>query len=75
MLEERCGRVSLGADGAKGLRQMREIGARTIAQDEQSCIVFGMPREAIAQNAAEYIKSLSEIAETMLSLARKSAAT
>ena len=62
--------TGMGADGAKGLLQMRENGAPTIAQDEQSCIVFGMPKEAIALNAATYVKPLSKIAETMLNLVK-----
>ena len=39
--------TGMGADGAKGMLKMKEAGARTIAQDEQSCVVFGMPKEAI----------------------------
>jgi two-component system chemotaxis response regulator CheB len=61
--------TGMGADGAKGLRLMRDNGAPTIAQDEQSCVVFGMPKEAITQGAATYVKSLTEIAGTMLNLA------
>ena len=67
--------TGMGADGAKGLLQMRENGAPTIAQDEQSCIVFGMPKEAIAQDAATHVKPLSEIAGTMLALLNKATAT
>ena len=62
--------TGMGADGSKGLRQMRENGAPTIAQDEQSCVVFGMPKEAIALDAATHIKPLSEIADTMLDLVK-----
>jgi two-component system, chemotaxis family, protein-glutamate methylesterase/glutaminase len=54
--------TGMGADGAKGLLQMREAGAHTIAQDEASCVVFGMPREAIKLNAAAEILPLDEIA-------------
>lgn len=53
--------TGMGADGAKGLLQMRQAGARTVAQDEKSCIVFGMPKEAIKLNAAEHILPLSQI--------------
>jgi len=67
--------TGMGADGAKGLLQMRQSGAPTVAQDEQSCVVFGMPKEAIAQNAALYVKPLSDIAETMLVLARRNSST
>ncbi|NEX60794.1 protein-glutamate methylesterase/protein-glutamine glutaminase [Noviherbaspirillum galbum] len=53
--------TGMGTDGARGLLEMRHNGARTVAQDEQSCIVFGMPREAIDLGAAETIASLSSI--------------
>ena len=39
--------TGMGDDGARGLKEMRNAGAHTIAQDEQSCVVFGMPKEAI----------------------------
>lgn len=67
--------TGMGADGAKGLLQMRENGAPTIAQDEKSCVVFGMPKEAIAQGAAAEIKPLTEIAERMLALVKKTTAS
>jgi len=54
--------TGMGGDGAKGLLQMKEAGAHTIAQDEKSCIVFGMPKEAIKLNAAEKILPLNQIA-------------
>ncbi len=53
--------TGMGADGAKGLLAMHERGAHTIAQDEQSCIVFGMPKEAIKLGAADEIRPLHEI--------------
>jgi len=52
------------------LLAMRKSGARTLAQDEASCVVFGMPKEAIALDAAEEILPLSSIAERMLCLGR-----
>lgn len=58
--------TGMGADGAKGLLKMHEAGARTIAQDENSCIVFGMPKEAIQLGAADEIVPLSDVAEAML---------
>ncbi|MBI9016920.1 MAG: chemotaxis response regulator protein-glutamate methylesterase [Phycisphaerae bacterium] len=61
--------TGMGADGAEGLLEMRQNGARTIAQDEKSSVVFGMPKEAITLGAAEKIVSLSDIAKTMLNLA------
>jgi two-component system chemotaxis response regulator CheB len=57
--------TGMGADGAKGLLAMREKGARTIAQDEASCVVFGMPKEAIALGAAELVVPLSEVASSL----------
>jgi two-component system chemotaxis response regulator CheB len=51
----------MGADGAEGMLKMREAGARTIAQDEQSCVVFGMPKEAIKLGGAEKVGPLADI--------------
>ena len=53
--------TGMGADGADGLLHMREAGADTLAQDEASCVVFGMPREAILRNAAAHVESLDRI--------------
>lgn len=53
--------TGMGDDGARGLLEMRQAGARTIAQDEASCIVFGMPKEAISLGAAKEILSLTQI--------------
>jgi two-component system chemotaxis response regulator CheB len=61
--------TGMGADGAKGLLSMRQAGARTIAQDEQSCVVFGMPMEAIKCGAAERVVPLTDVARTLLQLA------
>lgn len=58
--------TGMGKDGAQGLLNMRQAGAATIAQDERSCIVFGMPKEAIDIGAAQVIKPLNQIAQTML---------
>jgi two-component system chemotaxis response regulator CheB len=55
-----------GDDGAKGLLEMKKVGASTIAQDEESCVVFGMPKEAIALGAADRIVSLAEIAREIV---------
>ena len=62
--------TGMGDDGATGLFNMRQTGAHTIAQDEQSCVVFGMPKEAIARGGAERIVSLNKVAETLINLAR-----
>ncbi len=57
--------TGMGDDGAKGLLNMKNGGADTIAQDEESCVVFGMPKEAIKLGAANKIVSLSEIPYTI----------
>jgi two-component system chemotaxis response regulator CheB len=58
--------TGMGDDGARGLLNMRDAGARTIAQDEQSCVVFGMPKEAIACGGAEQIVPLDRIASCLI---------
>ena len=60
--------TGMGSDGAAGLALMKDAGARTIAQDEQSCVVFGMPKEAIATGAVDKVVSLSRIAQTALNM-------
>jgi two-component system chemotaxis response regulator CheB len=61
--------TGMGGDGAQGLLRMRQVGAHTIAQDEASCVVFGMPREAIRIGAAEAVHPLPGIAGAMLAAA------
>jgi two-component system chemotaxis response regulator CheB len=56
-------------DGARGLLEMREAGAMTVAQDEASCIVFGMPKEAIRRGAAKFVHPLDRIAPSLLAWA------
>lgn len=58
--------TGMGNDGAEGLLTMRQNGAHTVAQNEASCVVFGMPKEAIERNAAEKIVALDDVAKTML---------
>jgi len=58
--------TGMGADGAQGLLRMKERGAKTIAQDEESCVVYGMPREAAKLGAANSILPLSTIASAIL---------
>lgn len=58
--------TGMGKDGAAGLLAMRQAGAHTLAQDEASCVVFGMPREAIALGAAAEVVSLWEMSERIL---------
>jgi len=66
--------TGMGDDGADGLLEMKQADAFTIAQDEASCVVFGMPREAILRGAAEEVLPLSKISAAILrnSFPRKS---
>jgi two-component system chemotaxis response regulator CheB len=60
--------TGMGADGAAGLLQMKEAGAGTIAQDEKSCVVFGMPKEAIKLGAVGKVAGIHSIARTALEM-------
>jgi two-component system chemotaxis response regulator CheB len=62
----------MGGDGAGGMLNMRQNGAFTIAQDEASCIVYGMPKEAADRGAAVKVVSLEKVAETMIHAALRS---
>jgi len=55
----------MGDDGARGMREMHDAGARTLAQDEDSCVVFGMPKEAIARGGVDLVMPLEEIVKTL----------
>lgn len=57
--------TGMGDDGARGLREMRDQGARTIAQDEESCVVYGMPKEAVKLGAADEVIPLSRISASI----------
>ena len=63
--------TGMGGDGAKGLLAMREAGARTMAQDEASCVVFGMPRVAWELGAAERLVPLNKISDVVLNWLNK----
>lgn len=63
--------TGMGDDGAKGLLEMKQAGAKTIAQDEKTCVVFGMPKEAISLGAADKIVSLELIAQATMALSLK----
>jgi two-component system chemotaxis response regulator CheB len=67
--------TGMGDDGARGLLEMRQAGARTAAQDESSCVVFGMPREAIKLGAAAQVLSLDEVSGWIDSLCSSRVAT
>jgi two-component system, chemotaxis family, protein-glutamate methylesterase/glutaminase len=61
--------TGMGADGATAMREMRARGAHNLVQDEASCVVFGMPREAIAVGAASEVLPLGSIAQRLVALA------
>ena len=57
----------MGKDGAAGMLAMKRAGAWTLAQDQASCVVYGMPREAVALRAVEEVAPLSEIGVRLMS--------
>lgn len=66
--------TGMGKDGAKGMLELRNLGVRTIAQDEETSVVFGMPKEAINIGGAEFVEPIGNIAEriTLLTNQKKS---
>lgn len=64
--------TGMGADGASAMREMKDAGSYNYVQDEASCIVFGMPREAIAHGAADEVLPLTQIAPALLTKLRAS---
>ena len=70
-----CLLTGMGRDGAQGLLAIRRAGGMTLAQDEESCVVFGMPREAIQLKAACSVLPLEEMAPSLLELARPAGVT
>jgi two-component system chemotaxis response regulator CheB len=67
--------TGMGEDGAAGLLEMRQRGAFTLAQDEASCIVFGMPKKAIERGAVQEVVPLSAMADAVLRSVRRSASS
>src|SRR5688572_5903968 len=65
--------TGMGADGARAMRAMRDAGAYNLCQDEATCVVFGMPREAIAHGAAHEVLPLAQIAPHLLERLRATA--
>jgi two-component system chemotaxis response regulator CheB len=63
--------TGMGSDGARGLLAMRQAGARTCAQDEESCVIFGMPKEAIRIGAAEATVPLDQIPTHILTVSKR----
>lgn len=66
--------TGMGKDGAQGMLRMRQAGARTLGQDEASCVVYGMPREAFLVGAVEEVVSLDNMARQTLAAVSKSVA-
>lgn len=64
--------TGMGGDGAKAMKEMRDAGSYNYAQDEATCVVFGMPREAILAGAANEVLPLGEIAPSLLARLRES---
>jgi two-component system chemotaxis response regulator CheB len=62
--------TGMGDDGAAGMKELHDLGVKTVAQDESSCIVYGMPKEAVALGAVDFIERLEEIPRRILELAR-----
>ncbi|RLA85524.1 MAG: chemotaxis response regulator protein-glutamate methylesterase, partial [Deltaproteobacteria bacterium] len=63
--------TGMGSDGARGLLEMKRAGARTIAQDESTSVIFGMPREAIKLGAADEVVPLQDIPSRILAILRE----
>jgi len=63
--------TGMGADGAKGMLNMHNLGAMTVAQDEKSCVVFGMPKVAIEKGGVDYILPIEKIAQKTIDLVKK----
>lgn len=67
--------TGMGDDGAKGLLEMRGAGSQTVAQDEESSVVFGMPKEAIELGAAQRILSLRKVPQEIIAFGRRAQAS
>ncbi len=63
--------TGMGDDGAKSMKELRDIGVHTIAQDEKSSVVWGMPGEAVKLDGVEYIESLDKVAQRIVSTLEK----
>ncbi|NQD36152.1 chemotaxis response regulator protein-glutamate methylesterase [Permianibacter sp. IMCC34836] len=63
--------TGMGDDGARGMKEMHEAGCKTYAQDEQSCVVFGMPKEAIKLGGVDEVVSLDEIPRLITAVSRR----
>jgi len=65
--------TGMGNDGAQGVRHAKKLGAQVIAESEETAVVFGMPREAIAAGAAVEVLSLAQIGPALVARAGRSA--
>jgi two-component system chemotaxis response regulator CheB len=63
--------TGMGDDGAHGILEMKQAGAYTIAQDEESCVVFGMPNEAIKSGGIDTVLPLEKIAGKVMQSSRR----
>ena len=63
--------TGMGDDGARGLRDMHDAGARTVAEDESTCVVFGMPKEAIRMGGVSQVVPLHRIADQVMAYGRE----
>lgn len=63
--------TGMGSDGAQGLLEMKNAGSYNIAQDEESCVVFGMPKEAIQAGAIHAVRPLKDIAAEIIHQLKK----
>jgi two-component system chemotaxis response regulator CheB len=63
--------TGMGNDGAAGMLRMHDRGALTIAQDEASCVVFGMPKEAIKMNGVDSVLPIGRIGRELIAMARR----
>jgi two-component system chemotaxis response regulator CheB len=64
--------TGMGADGAKGMLEMHSAGARNIAQDEASCVVFGMPKEAIRMGGVDRVVALHQVPQAVFQMLAQS---
>jgi two-component system chemotaxis response regulator CheB len=62
--------TGMGRDGATGLKKIKDKGGVTVAQDESTCVVFGMPKEAIMMGAIDHVLPIDNIAETMIKIVK-----
>ena len=63
--------TGMGKDGAKGMKRMHEAGAATIAQDEKTSVIWGMPHAAIEEGGVDHVMPLQKIAQRMTELASR----